>query len=342
MTSLNQSLNKIAQGSVLTEEEMSTAMHEIMSGNAKEDQIAALLTQLSKRGEAISEITGAAKVMREMAQSIKAPANALDCCGTGGDSSGTYNISTAVALVAAACGVPIAKHGNRAASSKSGAADVLEALGVSLDIPQGALEEALKTLNFCFLMAPNHHKAMKHVMPVRKKLGFRTIFNLLGPLANPANTQYQLIGVFDKKWVRPLAEVLRNLGTKRAWVVHGHDGLDEITTTTTTDIAILDDGQITTKTISPSDFGLKTSNPKNLKGGDAKENAEALRALLNGEKTAYRDIVLANSAAVLNIHGKADTLKKGVKMAASAIDNGSAHDVLKNYAAFTQEHKTEK
>lgn len=329
------SLAQIDQNTALSAEEMESVMRQIMQGQIEDAEIAALLTQLAERGEAVSEITGAARVMRDMASAIQAPDGALDCCGTGGDGAGTYNISTAVAIVSAACGVPIAKHGNRAASSKSGAADVLEALGVSLDLSKEQLETALQEFNFCFLMAPHHHQAMKHVMPVRKSLGFRTIFNLLGPLANPAGTQYQLIGVFDKKWLRPMAEVLGNLGTKRAWIVHGHDGLDEITTTAPTDIAILDNGTITEKTISPEDFGLETANPDNLKGGDAQQNADALRTLLNGEKNAYRDIVLANASAVLNINSKADTLIDGVTLAAQAIDNGNALKALEDYIEFT-------
>ena len=336
MTSLDSVLNQISQGSVLTQEEMQDVMHQIMNGDSAEDQIATLLTSLAERGEAVSEITGAARVMREMASAIQAPVGALDCCGTGGDGVGTYNISTAVALVCAACGVPVAKHGNRAASSKSGAADALEALGVNLDLSKEQLETALKEFNFCFLMAPHHHQAMKHVMPVRKALGFRTIFNLLGPLANPAGTKFQLIGVFDKKWLRPMAEVLNNLGTTRAWIVHGHDGLDEITTTDKTDIAILDNGVITEKTISPEDFGLSIANTDDLLGGDAQENATALRALLNGEKNAYRDIVLANASAVLNISGKANDLNKGVAIAAKAIDDGDALKTLEDYIAFSK------
>ncbi len=336
MTFLDLTLNKISQYSVLTQEEMQDIMRQIMNGDATEEQITTLLTTLAERGEAVSEITGAARVMRDMASAITAPANALDCCGTGGDGVGTYNISTAVALVCAACGVPVAKHGNRAASSKSGAADALEALGVNLDLSTEQLETALKEFNFCFLMAPHHHQAMKHVMPVRKALGFRTIFNLLGPLANPAGTKFQLIGVFDKKWLRPMAEVLNNLGTTRAWIVHGHDGLDEITTTDKTDIAILDNGNITEKTISPEDFGLPFADTNDLLGGDAEENASALRALLNGEKNAYRDIVLANASAVLNISGKANDLKQGVALAAKAIDDGLALKTLESYVAFSK------
>jgi anthranilate phosphoribosyltransferase len=240
-------------------------------------------------------------------------------------------------LVAAACGVPVAKHGNRSASSKSGAADVLEALGVNLDVPPERLEQALKQFNFCFLMAPRHHSAMKHVVPVRKKLARRTIFNLLGPLANPAGTQYQLIGVFDPKWLRPLAETLHNLGTRRAWIVHGRDGMDEITTTTTTDVAMLENGQITTRTLTPADFGLAQATPDALKGGDAQTNAAALRAILDGEPGAYRDIVIANSSAALCIHNSALSLKDAAEKAAHAIDSGAARELLAGYIAFTRE-----
>ncbi len=339
MTSFQDHLNKVSQGSVLSQKEMEDVMREIMQGNVNETDMESFLIQLSERGETVEEITGAAKIMRDMASTIEAPKNALDCCGTGGDASGTYNISTAVAILSAACGVPVAKHGNRAASSKSGAADVLEALGVNLDVSTRRLETALTKSNFCFLMAPNHHQAMKHVVPVRKKIGSetgkRTIFNLLGPLANPAGTKYQLIGVFDKQWVRPMAEVLNNLGTKSAWIVHGQDGLDEISVSAPTDIAILHKGQIVETTIKPEDFGLPTHDPEKLKGGDAKENAEALKDILQGKKGAYRDIVLANTSAVLNIAGKAEGLKQGVKIAEENIYNGNAYNVLQFYIKYT-------
>lgn len=337
MTTLDSILKKLDQVSDLTTEEMIDAMQIIMQGDASEDQIERFLVSLSNKGETVEEITGAATVMRDMATTINAPDGALDCCGTGGDGQSTYNISTAVALVSAACGVPVAKHGNRAASSKSGAADVLEALEVNLDIPNEKLEEALASINFCFLMAPHHHQAMKHVVPVRKKLGRRTIFNLLGPLANPANTSYQLIGVFDKKWLRPLAEVLHNLGTKRAWLVRGHDGLDEITLTDKTDCVQLDNGNITEVTLSPEDFGLPVCQPEELTGGTADENADALLGVLNGEQNAYRNIVLANTAAVLVIHGMAATIKEGVAMAANAIDKSKAQEVLVRYIGFTKQ-----
>ena len=321
----------------MPEETMIASMTAIMDGHCSEDEIKTFLIDMAERGETVDEITGAAKVMRAKATTISAPYNAIDCCGTGGDASGTYNISTAVAIAAASCGVPVAKHGNRAASSKSGAADVLEALGVNLDVSKPRLEEALNTLGFCFLMAPNHHQAMKHVAPARKAIGRRTIFNLLGPLANPAGTRQQLIGVYDKKWVEPMAETLQKLGTKKAWVVHGRDGLDEISISAPTDIAVLEGGEITQKTITPDDFGLPAHDLESIKGGEAEDNATALRQLLEGQKSTYRDIVLANTAAVLNIHGNAVDLKDGVKIAAENIDNGQAYQLLKDYINFTRE-----
>lgn len=321
----------------LRQDDMITAMHAIMDGQCADDDIARFLIDMNDRGESVEEITGAATVLRAKASPIDAPYNSVDCCGTGGDASGTYNISTAVAIIAAACGVPVAKHGNRAASSKSGAADVLEALGINLDMPVTALESALKTLNFCFLMAPAHHSAMKHVAPIRKALGRRTIFNLLGPLANPAGTRLQLIGVYDRKWLRPMAETLQKLGTKRAWVVHGDDGLDEITITGPTHIAILQDGEITEKTITPAHFDLEISDLSALQGGDADENAAALRALLEGQNCAYRDIVLANAAAVLCIHNPEHTLKTATIKAAQGIDSGHAYQVLKDYITLSRE-----
>ena len=338
MTSFIDNLNKISQGSVLSEKEMESSMTLIMQGEVEDVDIAAFLTQLADRGETVEEITGAAKVLRKMVTPIQAPPNAVDCCGTGGDGASTYNISTAVALVCAGSGVPVAKHGNRASSSKSGAADVLESLGVNLNASLPVLEQALEKIGFCFLMAPRHHQAMKHVSAVRKKLGFRTIFNLLGPLANPANTQYQLIGVYDPQWLRPMAEVLRNLGTKAAWIVHGEDGLDEITITAKTQIAILSpDGTMTEKMLSPEDFGLPTSAIEALKGGDAQENAIALTQLLAGKPSAYRDIVLANSAAVLHLQGKASSLLEGVDLAARTIDSGKAKQILTTYIEMTNE-----
>jgi len=339
MTHLIETLKKLDQGSVLSEKDTYHAILDIMQGGAEQAQIERFLTLLTERGESVDEITGAAKAMRKMASAIHAPANAVDCCGTGGDGVGTYNVSTAVALVCAACGVPVAKHGNRAASSKSGAADVLEALGVNLDVPTNELQLALEQFNFCFLMAPHHHQAMKHVMPARKSLGFRTIFNLLGPLANPANTQYQLIGVYDKKWLKPLAQVLNNLGTKRAWLVHGHDGLDEITICDKTDIVTLDNGVIDRFTFDPRDHGFALANEKEILGGDATENAAALNAILKGAQNAYRDIVCINAGAVMVMQGKVKDIDEGVALARAALDNSSAYEVLQNYASFIHKDK---
>lgn len=330
-------IKRIQSGENLDEQDMINAMTQIMDGQASEIDMKDFLISLSEKGESVSELTGAAKVMREKALTINAPYNAVDCCGTGGDASGTYNISTAVALTAAACGVPVAKHGNRAASSKSGAADVLEALGVNLEMPPEKLEESLKTLHFAFLMAPRHHQAMKHVAQIRKDIGKRTIFNLIGPLSNPAGTRRQLIGVFDAKWILPMAETLKNLGSKKAWIVHGSDGLDEITITGTTQLASLDeDGNIKESELSPAEFGLPESPLEKLKGGSAEENAAALRSVLEGHAGAYRDIVLANTAAVLVVHGSASDISIGMKKAEEALDEGLAMQTLKDYIAFSR------
>jgi len=336
------SIEKLRSGENLPEDEMTQIMTQIMQGDCDDEQIEAFLVALSAKGETAEEITGAAKVLRNKALALNAPYDAVDCCGTGGDASGTYNISTAVSIVAAACGVPIAKHGNRAASSKSGTADVLEALGVNLDVPTQALEKSLEELGFAFLMAPHHHSAMKHVSAARKAIKKRTIFNLLGPLANPAGTQFQLLGVFDKQWMQPMATALHELGTKRAWIVHGSDGLDEITVTGETHVAMLDEhGDITERTLTPDNFGLKTWDMEALKGGEPEENAIALRAVLEGASGAYRDIVLANVAAVLVIHGSADDLKHGASKAATAIDNGAALELLTDYVTFSRDYITE-
>ena len=325
-------LNGALQGQTFTEEEMEDCISFIMSGEAKPDKTGLFLIALQKRGETAQEIAGAAKALRKFASTIAAPEGTIDCCGTGGDGTHTYNISTAVALVAAACGAKIAKHGNRASSSKSGAADVLEKLGVNLSPNKDQLESALSNIGFCFLMAPNHHAAMKHVAPVRKLIATRTIFNLLGPLANPAGAKKQLIGVYAKKWVMPMAQALKSLGADKALTVHGEDGLDEITLTATTDAALLMDDNVTHMTLSPEQFGLPRTTPAKLVGGDADFNAAALTKLLDGEKSAYRDMVLANTASVLYLHDGRE-LKKGVAAAQDAIDGGAANDLLERYKA---------
>ena len=330
MTGFTDYLSKITDGQALAEDDMAACIELLMDGKVENEQAGQFLTALARRGETASEIAGAAKTLRKLASTIDAPDGAIDCCGTGGDGLQTYNISTAVALVAAGCGVPVAKHGNRSASSKSGAADVLEKLGVNLSMEKGKLEKALKELNFCFLMAPNHHAAMKNVSEVRKSLGTRTIFNLLGPLANPANAKKQLIGVYDSKWLRPMAEALQSLGTTKAMIVHGADGLDEISLSAPTDAIILENGAITERKFAPSDFGLGFIMPDFIKGGDAAQNADALKALLEGKKSAYRDMVLANTAALLWVNDNTD-FKDGVKIAAEAIDSGKALQVLESY-----------
>lgn len=329
-------LDKLRSGKTLSTDEAAAAILAIMDDTVSPELIKEFLTILAKRGETSEEISGAAKVLRSKVLPIKAPSGAVDCCGTGGDHSNTYNISTAVAFVAAACGVCVAKHGNRAASSKSGAADVLEALGVNLQITPEQCEQALKKINFCFLMAPHHHHALKPLTALRKELGFRTIFNLLGPLANPATTKYQLVGVFDKKWLRPMAEVLLALGTQTALIVHGSDGLDEITLTGDTYYAKLENGQITEGVLKPDDFGLPYIQADDIIGGDAQVNAQALKNLLAGASSAYRSIVLANTSAVLVIAGHAKTFKEGVALAVKAIDDGSAASILRAYTEFTR------
>lgn len=335
-------LDKTLSGATLNRDEMGCAMDRMLSGDYTPEQIKSLLTALSRRGETPEEISGAAAILRKHALAVSPVIGAIDCCGTGGDGAHTYNISTAVAFTVAGCGIPVAKHGNRAASSKCGAADVLESLGVNLALTPEQCHEALKNLNFCFLFAPGHYAVLKPLAAIRKELGFRTIFNLLGPLANPAETEYQLLGVFDRRWVRPMAEVLKSLGTKCAMVVHGSDGLDEITTTGPTHCAILDEkGTITERELSPEDFGLPTlESPESLRGGDAKENAKALSDLLAGKKSAYRDIVLANASAALVIAGKALDFKKGVELAAISLDDGKAQNVLTRYIEFSQTCKT--
>ncbi|NIZ02141.1 anthranilate phosphoribosyltransferase [Thalassospira lucentensis] len=330
-------LAKVATGERLNEEQAEQAFSVLMSGQATPSQMGAFLMGLRLRGETVDEITGAARVMRAKATGIIAAENAVDTCGTGGDGSGTYNISTAAAIVAAAAGATVAKHGNRAASSKSGSADVLMALGVNLDADMALLEKALKTINLCFMMATRHHSAMRHVMPTRVEMGTRTIFNLLGPLANPAKTKRQVLGVFAREWVEPIANVLNRLGSVHAWVVHGHDGLDEISTTGPTFCAEVKNGNVTTFEINPGDFGLEIATLDALKGGDADENARAITDLLAGQKSAYRDIVLMNAGAALVVSDIATDLADGIAKAANAIDTGEAAETLKGLVAITNE-----
>lgn len=315
----------------LTAEQTEAAIGEMLAGHTAPADIIKFLVTLADRGETVPEIVGAARALRRHVSGIISPPDAIDCCGTGGDGRHTLNISTAVALVVAACGVPVAKHGNRASSSKCGAADVLEALDIPLEVRIEKLEDALAQTKFCFLMAPLHHRAMAHVAAARKSLGRRTIFNLLGPLANPASVRRQMVGVFAPAYIRPMAEALRMLGSKSAWVVHG-DGMDEISLSGPTNIAILGkDGTITEQTLTHASFGLPEVNADDLRGDDADYNAKALAALLNGKRDAYRDTVLANTAAVLAMAGNAPDLLAGVAMAAAAIDEGRALNILNQY-----------
>lgn len=324
-----------ATGEPLTVEQAERAFDAIMSGNATPAQMGGLLMALRVRGETVPEILGAARTMRAKMITIEAPEGAIDTCGTGGDAKGTYNISTAAAFVVAACGVPVAKHGNRALSSKSGAADVLGALGIDVEADLGTVQRALWEVGTCFLMAPRHHSAMRHVGPTRVELGTRTIFNLLGPLCNPGRVRRQIMGVFDRAWLEPLAEVFKGLGHRKAWVFHGEGGFDELTTAGRSWVAELDDGSIRSFEVAPEDAGLPRCSVDDLRGGDAATNAAAIRALLGGQHGPFRDTVLMTSAAALIVADKAAGLKEGVARAAEAIDSGRAARVLERLAQVT-------
>ncbi|TAL80651.1 MAG: anthranilate phosphoribosyltransferase [Beijerinckiaceae bacterium] len=321
-------ITKIAEGRSLSRKEAEAAFDALLSGEVTPAQMGAFLIGLRMRGETIEEITGAIAAMRAKMLRVSAPANAIDIVGTGGDGHGTYNVSTLAALIVAACGVPVAKHGNRAASSKSGSSDVLAALGVKLGLsPEGA-RACLDEAGMCFMAAPTHHAAIRHIMPVRSELGTRTLFNLLGPLSNPAGVKRQLLGVFSRAWLLPLAQALHNLGAERVWLVHGADGLDEVTTTGTTYVAALENGKIRSFEIVPENIGLQRATLADLKGGDAQHNAAALRAVLDGAMTPYRDIAIFNAAAALVVAEKAANLVEGARLAASVLDNGRAAAVL--------------
>ena len=330
-------LARVAEGERLSVAEARAAFDVMMSGDATPAQMGAFLMGLRVRGETVDEITGGAMAMRDKALKVRAPAEAIDTCGTGGDSSGTYNISTAAGLVVAACGVPVAKHGNRALSSRCGSADVLTALGVKIDADLALVERCIAEAGIGFLMAPRHHGAMRHVAGARIELGTRTVFNLLGPLSNPAGATRQLIGVFAEAWVEPLAEVLRALGSRHVWVVHGDDGLDEITTTGPTAVAELKDGAVRRFDLTPADFGVAVAASEALKGGDAETNARALNAVLDGHPGPFRDIALVNSAAALVVAGKVGDVGHGVAMAAEALDGGNARAVLERLVHISNE-----
>jgi len=333
-------LLKVAKGIDLTEEEMLNIMNKIMDGKLSELEIANFLTNLKNKGESVEEISAGAKVMRAKAEKIKVRKDlyTVDTCGTGGDGLNTFNISTTVAFVLASEGIAIVKHGNRSVSSKSGSADVLETLGVNINLSPKKVEECVNKIGIGFLFAPTFHKAMKNVAKVRRSLAFRTIFNLLGPLTNPASAKAQILGVFNEELTEIFASVLNNLGTERALIVHGLDGLDEITISDKTKITELNKGEITTYFIEPEDFGLKRSSTLEIEGGDSKENAEILKGLLNGEiHGAKKDILILNSGAGLYIGNKANSLKEGVQLAREILDSGKAYKKLEELIAFSNE-----
>lgn len=327
MTTLKPHLAKVASGTPLTFEEAREAFDIIMSGDATPGQIGGFLMALRVRGETVDEISGAVATMRDKMLRVDAPAGSVDIVGTGGDGSHSVNISTASSFVIAGAGVPVAKHGNRGLSSQTGAADVLMALGVKIDLTPEQIGECVREAGVGFMFAPAHHPAMRHVGPTRVELGTRTIFNLIGPLSNPAGVTRQMVGVFSPEWIQPVAETLKTLGADHVWVVHG-DGYDEITTTGETHVVELVGGALKRFVLTPEEFGLKRHTKEELRGGDAAFNANALRGVLSGADGAYRDTVLMNAGAGLVVAGKAATIAEGVKTAAAAIDNGRALGVL--------------
>jgi anthranilate phosphoribosyltransferase len=320
-------LSRLADGGTLTEDDAGEFFAACLRGDPSPAQVGAALTAMRMRGETLGEITACARAMRRAAIHIEPGFPTIDVCGTGGDGLHTLNISTAVGFVAAGGGLKVAKHGNSAQSSKSGTADVLAELGVDIAAPADIQLKALEEAGICFMFAPAHHGAMKHVAPIRTELGFRTIFNLLGPLTNPAGAKRQVVGVFAERWVSPLAQVLGTLGAERAWVVHG-GGLDEMSTTGETSVAEFRDGQVRLFTVTPEAVGLKRAALADLTGGAPADNAAALRRLLQGETGAYRDIVLLNSAAAFLVGEKVETLREGVDLAATVIDDGRAQAAL--------------
>jgi anthranilate phosphoribosyltransferase len=338
MSALHDALAALVEGDgrSLTDAEAERAIGEVMDGGAHDAVVGAFLIVLKLKGAEAAELAGGVRAMLKRARPLNLrDREVLDTCGTGGDGASTFNISTGAALIAAAAGVPVAKHGNRALSSRSGAADTLVALGVKIDIGPDVIARCIREAGIGFMFAPAHHSAMKHVGPARAELGFRTVFNLIGPLSNPASVKRYLLGVFSPDWVEPLANVLASLGAERAWVVHGHGGLDEISPSGGTKVASLDNGKVVTFTITPDDAGLRRYEVGAIKGGDAAHNAEALRAVLGGMAGAYRDTVLLNAGAALVVAGKAKTLAEGAKLAAAMIDQGKAGERLDRLVAVS-------
>ena len=335
MESFKPYLAKVATGASLSREEARDAFDMLLSGEVTPAQAGGFLMALRVRGEALDEIIGAVAAMRARMVPVDAPERAIDIVGTGGDQSGSYNISTLAALIVAGCGVPVAKHGNRAASSKSGAADVLTALGVKIGLAPTALSRCLDEAGVCFMFAQTHHASMRHVAPVRVELGTRTLFNLLGPLSNPARVTRQLLGVPSPMWLEPLTQALKGLGSRRVWAVHGSDGLDEITTTGPTTVVALENGSIRQFTIAPEDVGLARAKPEDLKGAEPAHNARELRAVLDGARTPYRDIAVFNAAAALVVAEEASDLTDGVARAGQSIASGAAKTALDKLVALS-------
>jgi anthranilate phosphoribosyltransferase len=334
---LREILRKAVTGESLSAGEAERSLEEIMEGTVNPAVTAALLTALRVRGESVEEIVGFARAMRRFAQKVEAPGDVVDTCGTGGDAKGTINISTAAAFVARGAGVVVAKHGNRAATSRAGSADVLEALGAEIELGPEKVGRCIEEVGIGFMFARNHHPAMRHVVPVRAELPFRTVFNLLGPLTNPAGAKRQLVGVFGREFVKPVAEALKDLGAQRALVVHGADGLDEITVTGPTLAAEVSDGAVTGREITPEDFGLSRHAPDGLLGGDAHLNARVLKDVLSGEeKGAARDVILLNAGAAIYVSGKAKTVEEGVRLAEESIASRAAEKSLANFVRETR------
>ena len=328
-------LAKVATGARLTEAEAREAFDAMLSGEVTPAQMGGFLMALRVRGESVSELVGAVAAMRAKMLPVDAPPDAIDIVGTGGDGHGTFNVSTLASLIVAGCGVPVAKHGNRAASSRSGASDVLTALGVRIGVPAADVGRCIREVGVGFMMAQTHHAAMRHVAAARVELGTRTIFNLLGPLSNPAGVKRQLLGVFSREWLQPMAEVLRTLGSDRVWLVHGSDGLDEITTTGPTTVVALEDGAFRTFEITPDEAGLPNAKLADLKGGDPAHNARALRDVLDGHSSPYRDIAILNAAAALVVAGAAPHLADGAALAAESVRSGAARDRLDRLIAVS-------
>jgi anthranilate phosphoribosyltransferase len=335
MDNLKPIIAKVATGATLSRDEAASAFDAVMSGEATPSQMGGLLMALRVRGETVDEITGAVSAMRAKMLRVAAPDGAVDIVGTGGDGSGSVNVSTCASFIVAGAGITVAKHGNRALSSRSGAADVLSSLGVKIDLSPDDVGRCIREAGIGFMFAPAHHPAMKNVNPSRVELATRTIFNLLGPLSNPAGVKRQMVGVFSRQWVQPLAQVLRNLGAESVWVVHGSDGLDEITLTGPTSVASLENGNIRTFEVSPEEAGLSPVAGEALKGGDGTANAIALQGVLDGKPGAFRDVALLNAAAAMIVAGRAKTLKEGVAIGREALDSGAAAARLKQLIAIS-------